>query len=133
MTVRQYSKWLNAKAHTLILRDKKRGKTYAFKASEAVYQSLVHLAVVNSGGLDPYTGEKLAWELLGTWTNKKTDNPLLQERKYALLPTIDHKDPDGLDFEIVSWRINLCKNYLTPKEFVALCKLVARRSQKKRM
>jgi hypothetical protein len=28
-------------------------------------------------------------------------------------------------------RINLCKNYLTPKEFVALCKLVASRFSNK--
>ena len=125
VTQGQYCQWLDAKAKTLFKRDRKRGKAFAFKATEALYKSLIHLAVVNSNGCDPYTGEKLAWELISTWTNVKPEHPERLEKKYALLPTIDHCDPDVLEFEICSWRINTCKNYLTPKEFVALCKLVS--------
>jgi hypothetical protein len=72
---------------------------------------------------------------VGTWVgaNRKSpeDAPEMFEGRYALMPTIDHKDPDALDFEIVSWRVNSCKKFLTPEQFVALCGLVVRHRSKK--
>jgi hypothetical protein len=135
LTVKLYNRWLDAKALWLFKRDKEHRKPYVAKSSKALYKSLIHLAVVNSDGRDPYTGDKLSWELISTWPGSKK-TPAEQERgetfdrKYALLPTIDHKDPDVLDFEIVSWRINLCKNYMTPEEFIALCRKVIRHRSK---
>jgi hypothetical protein len=41
------------------------------------------------------------------------------------MPTVDHIDPDILDFEICSWRSNGCKSDLDPAEFVAFCRRVA--------
>jgi hypothetical protein len=134
LTERQYRHWLECKAHWLFRRDKKRGKKYA--NSEALYKALIHLAVVNAGKYDPYTGEKLAWKLIGTWAGEKAvdpqDAPESFRHTYTLMPTIDHRDPEVLDFEIISWRVNTCKNYLTPKEFIAFCGRVAAHSKKRR-
>jgi len=51
---------------------------------------------------------------------------IFSEKKYALLPTIDHRDPSmkELDFELCSWMINCCKSNRTPEEFVELCATV---------
>ena len=48
------------------------------------------------------------------------------EKECALLPTVDHKDPNSpvLDFEICAWRTNTSKSYMTPDEFIAFCKMV---------
>ena len=136
ITPAQYEKWLDRRAVHLRALDKQRKRPYSFKNSIAVYKALIHFAVVNSGQYDPYTGETLKWELIGTWVGRKTtdpqDAPEKFEGKYALMPTIDHRDPDALEFEIISWRVNSCKNYLIPKEFIALCGRVFRHQLKKR-
>ena len=125
----QYEKWLNRRAVGLRSKDRERKRPYAFKSSIAIYKALIHLAVVNSGKYDPYTGEKLKWELIGTWVGARRKSsetpPEMFEGEYALMPTIDHRDPDALDFEICSWRVNSCKNFLTPEQFIDLCGRVA--------
>jgi hypothetical protein len=124
ITPAQYEKWLGRKAERLRIRDKKEKRPYAFKASIAVYKALIHLAAVNTGELDPYTGERLCWELISTWDTSH-EQPQGYERKFALLPTVDHVNPDVLEFEICSWKINKAKSDLGPAEFVELCKKVA--------
>jgi hypothetical protein len=131
ITQGQYSRWLDNRAHGIFARDKARGKAYARKASKAHYKSLIHLAVVNNGEFDPFTGERLAWELVGTWKHKKAEEiPGNFAGEFALMPTIDHKDPDALDFEICSWRVNLSKGHFTPREFISFCRRVVRCSSK---
>ena len=120
-----YHKWLDKRADKLFAKDKRLGRPYALRATAAIYQGLIHRAVTQSGQLDPFTGEALRWELIGTWdTTPGADIPDMDERHYALLPTIDHADPKELAFEICSWVVNTCKSELTPEEFVALCKRV---------
>jgi hypothetical protein len=48
-------------------------------------------------------------------------------KDFALLPTVDHVDPDGiaLKFEICGLLVNTCKSSFTPDEFVAICASVA--------
>ncbi len=120
-----YIKWLNNKADTLLKRDKARGKPYAAKATGSAYKKEIHRAVLNGGERDPYTGEKLEWELIGKWdsTHKHPDG---YKRKFRLMPTVDHISQDDLKFEICSWRTNQAKADLRPKEFVDFCGLVAR-------
>ncbi len=119
-----YFKWLNCKADTLLKRDKKRGKAYAATATKSVYKEKIHWAVTDHGQYDPYTGEALAWELIATWDTSH-QQPDGYKKQFALMPTVDHVTPDELEFEICSWRINDCKNDLTPKEFIKLCANVA--------
>jgi hypothetical protein len=119
-----YSKWLRVKADTLLRRDKKRGKPYAAAATQGMYAAKIHQAVVRNGERDPYTGEALAWELIGTWDTSRKQ-PEGYKKKFALLPTVDHIDQDVLEFEICSWRANGCKSDLYPAEFVDFCKKVA--------
>lgn len=118
-----YLKWLDNRAGSLFKRDKKRQKPYISAGSKVVYKEKIHKAIMDSGEFDPYTGEPLAWELIGTWDTSH-DQPEGYERKFALLPTIDHITPAALEFEICSWQINKAKSDLDPAEFVALCKSV---------
>jgi len=115
-----FYKWMNCKADTLFRRDKKRGMPYAKTASKSIYKAKIYAAVVASGNLDPFTGDSLAWELIGSWDDTKASSDEYK-RKYALLPTIDHADVDVLEFEICSWLVNECKCDLTPEEFRTLC------------
>ncbi len=119
-----YSKWLDNKADTLLKRDKKRRKPYAAGATDSLYKQLIHKAVLENGQFDPFTGDKLAWELISQW-DTSNDQPEGYKKKFALMPTVDHMDPDILEFEICSWQTNDCKNDLNPMEFVALCKRIA--------
>jgi len=115
-----FAKWLDAKADTLETRDKKRGKPYAMTATKSGYKEKIYRAVLNSGACDPYTGDLLAWEMIGTW-DTSTDHPEEYKRRFALMPTVDHTDPDVLEFEICSWLVNECKSYLKPDEFLGVC------------
>ena len=74
-----YSKWLRGRSTSLYERDKKRGKPYALNATRHTYELLIHNAVVNGGQFDPYTGEPLSWNLVGTWdtSHKQPDGYLL--------------------------------------------------------
>jgi hypothetical protein len=116
----KYLKWLNNKADTLVKRDKKRGKPYALAATECVYKKEIHDAVLRGGDYDPYTGERLVWELISEWDTSNT-KPDGYKKKFGLMPTVDHITEDKLKFEICSWRINGAKSDLGPGEFVELC------------
>jgi hypothetical protein len=128
-----YRKWLFKRAHQLYVRDCKEGRPYALAASNALYQMAIHAAVLAAGLYDPFTGERMKWELLGTWDSSKGKSQSdAYDSAYCLMPTVDHIDPfgDKLEFEICSWRINCCKSGLTPDEFVEVCRKVATRNTK---
>jgi hypothetical protein len=72
---------------------------------------------------DPYTGEKLAWELISKWVSHK--QPDGYKKKFSLMPTVDHVTADKLEFEICSWQANDAKSDMSPKEFVEFCGRVA--------
>jgi hypothetical protein len=111
------------------MRDRKRKCDYALNGSKALYKQAIHQAVMTKGRTDPFTGDTLRWDLVGTWahTKKELDNmDSAQRKQFSLLPVVDHTDPyaDTLALEICSWQINYCKSSLNPVEFVALCKKV---------
>lgn len=120
-----FIKWLNVKADSLLTRDKKRAKPYAFGVTQATYKELIYKAVMQSGPLDPYSGDRLAWELIGTW-DPNADHSENYAKQFSLMPTVDHITQDALDFEICSWQVNECKSYMTPEEFIGFCAKVAR-------
>jgi hypothetical protein len=122
-TPETYSKWLRVKADYLLERDKKRHKPYAAAATQRTYAEKIHQAVAENGMCDPYTGDRLAWELIGSWDTSH-EQPEGYKRKFALMPTVDHKTPDALDFEICAWITNECKTDLGPEEFVEFCRKV---------
>jgi hypothetical protein len=84
-------------------------------------------AVLESGGLDTYTGEPLAWELISTYDNDSSKSgKRAYKKQFALLPTVDHLD-EGLgapSFAICSWRSNDCKNDLDGSELLDFCRKV---------
>ncbi len=121
-----YERWLRRKAAGHCKRDRKRGNV---SISQELYRLAIHHAVVRSGGLDEYTGEKLNWQLVSTYNN---DQSKAERRAYkkALgdLPTVDHVG-DGMgaaEFKMCSWRVNDAKNDLTYDEFLQLCTDVLR-------
>jgi hypothetical protein len=60
-----YPSWVQRKAVTLCKRDQKRGGT----GNVQEYRLAIHAAVLASEGRDHWTGEPLAWELIGTYDN----------------------------------------------------------------
>ncbi len=126
-----YTKWLTSKAKAQHTRDKKR---WGIKHSYSDYKKAIHKAIIESRGQDFYTKEKLHWHLLGKYNNKAAkQNGLNYKKQFALLPTLDHYDPQlkNTNFVICSWRTNDAKNDLSHQEFVKLCQLVVAKSKKK--
>jgi hypothetical protein len=121
-----YRKWLDRHAGTIYLRDRKQRRPYALSGSKGLYKKAIHAAVNASGLCDPFTGETMKWEIIGTWDPAKIKDQPDGFKKFYLLPTVDHVNPyaDILEFEICSWRINCCKSGLTPNEFVEVCRKV---------
>ena len=77
--------------------------------------------------MDPYTGDELRWDLIGAWdTGSVHDDSGKYKKQFALMPTVDHIDPEAtiLELEICSWQSNDCKTDLNPAEFVAFCEKV---------
>ena len=126
LTQAGYEKWLRRIAAAHVKRDRKRGNDTAI--GEA-YRLAIHSAVVHSGGFDHYTGERLHWSLVSTYSNDKSQaGGRTYKAGFALLPTVDHVG-DGLgeaDFKICAWRTNDAKSDLTHDEFVALCRRVVK-------
>lgn len=119
-----YHKWLHRKSIAHIRRDRKRGNK---TGTNEEYKIAIHSAVCKSHGKDAYTGEVLAWDLIGTYDNDQSKlEKRLYKSKLAMLPTINHVG-DGMekaDFKICAWRTNDAKNDLSLTEFVNLCRLV---------
>jgi hypothetical protein len=127
----QYERWLHRKAIAHVRRDRKRGN---ISATNEEYKIEIHRAVIESDGLDFYTGTMLDWSLISTYKNdlSKSDGRRYKAQ-FALLPTVDHVN-DGLgpaDFKICSWRTNDAKNDLTLGEFVELCERVVSHNKPK--
>ena len=126
----QYSKWLQAKARSHRGRDKRRGN---LEATNAAHKLAIHRAIVDSGGVDEYTGEELHWHLIGTWDNHEAKaGRRLHKEKYRLLPTIDHAG-DGMgepNFKICSYRTNDAKHMMSHDEFIAFCRLFVAHSER---
>jgi hypothetical protein len=119
-----YLRWLDRKATAHMRRDRKRGNA---EATRRAYMRAIHEAVITSGGIDAYTGEVLAWELISTYNNEESKaGRRVYKRSLCSLPTVDHVG-DGLgvpDFKICSWRTNDCKNDLSHDELIEFCRAV---------
>lgn len=119
-----YERWLHRKAQTHVRRDRNRGNK---NCTVGIYKIAIHRAVESSNGIDAYTGELLAWELLSVYDNNESKKlGRKYKAKFALLPTVDHVG-DGTGpahFKICSWRTNDAKNDLSFNEFLELCKKV---------
>ena len=116
-----YERWLRHKAQAHVRRDRKRGNTIAISES---YRKAIHSAVIESAGLDAYTGEVLDWNLISQYDNDKSkENGRHYKRGFASLPTVDHVG-DGMgaaNFKICGWRTNDAKNDLELSEFLSVC------------
>ena len=54
---------------------------------------------MDGGQYDPYTGELMNWKLISKWDTSH-DQPGGYKKQFALMPTVDHIDPDMMEFEI---------------------------------
>ena len=83
-----YPGWVQRKAVTLAKRDQKR----AGVGNVQQYRLAIHEAVLASEGRDHWTGERLAWELIGTYDNRDAATGKGESKKlFAMLPTIDQR------------------------------------------
>jgi hypothetical protein len=125
VTPTDYLHWLNQKSANEHRRDLRLKRPIALVNSKAMYKKKIHQAVWDKGEIDPYTGDKLNWELISRQT-PSTKYGFINNflNNFALLPVIDHVGTEDLEFEICSWLINECKTCLTPDEFMGICKKV---------
>lgn len=124
LTQAAYVRWLHRKAAAHVKRDRKRAD---HPITGSHYRNRIHAAVVNSKGLDFYTGEPLAWEMVSTYSNEESKaQRSIYKAGFALLPTADHVllDDGSYDFVICGWRTNDAKNDLCHAEFIELCRRV---------
>lgn len=123
-----YAKWLSRKAASLLKRDRSRG----FEGiSGAGYRDAIHQAVIDSNGLDFYTGERLDWSLISKYDNEGSKKGKhAYKAMFALLPTVDHYEASSATsgFRICAWRTNDAKHDLSLGEFLELCERVLRRA-----
>ena len=122
-----YDAWLHRRAAAHVKRDCNVRKNAM--ATVRSYKQAIHRAVVESEGRDAYTGERLDWDLIGTYDNEVSKRDRRAYKKIrALLPTVDHVgDGTGAaDFRICSLRTNDAKNDLPLLEFVSLCERVVK-------
>ena len=125
VTQEKYDSWLSGKASAHLKRDKK--KSLSLADSVASYKQKIHRAVEESNGVDYYTGEKIAWHLIGKWRNEDARNKSAkQKKKFNCLPTVDHFSHKKGDtrFVICSWQINDMKNDNEYSELLDLCNKV---------
>jgi hypothetical protein len=118
-----YERWLYRKARAHTIRDRRRGDSSIIGEN---YRVAIHSAVVESGGLDAYTGEELNWSLISMYDNEKSR---IGRRGYkhgfAFLPTVDHAEEASPGaFKICSWRTNGFKGDLEMTELLDLCRAV---------
>ena len=97
IAARIYPGWVQRKAVTLCKRDQKRGGS----SNVQEYRIAIHNAVVASVGLDHWTGEQLAWHLIGNCDNDSKDDMTpeeLVEFCRRVLPHADAKRASVADF-----------------------------------
>ena len=102
-------------------------KRWGITVTREDYKKAIHQAVIESKGIDAYTGKKLKWVLIGKYDNDQSKNGGSDyKKKFGELPTGDHVSGKGerIKFKICSWKVNDAKNGLNYKEFVKLCKEV---------
>jgi len=120
--VDNYKKWLDNAATRHYKRD-----YYLHKqnVSRSQYKEVIHKAVIDSEGLDYYTGKKLDWSKINTWNNADAKKIRGYKREFKNLPTVEHifreNIEKNLEFAICGWAINDAKNDLTIEEFIELC------------
>lgn len=123
-----YSRWLERKAKAHVKRDRRKNPLITTSS----YKKKIHQAVLDSKGLDAYTGEQLDWSLISKYRSelaKKYGGTYKKE--FALLPSVDHVSGREIssEFKICSWRTNDAKNDLSVDEFIELCsKVISHRS-----
>ncbi len=120
---RGYSRWLSRKTAAHVRRDRSRGNC---NAAGAAYKKAIHRAVIESCGLDAYTGEPLDWHLLSTYDNELSKQGRVgYKQSFARLPTVDHVGGYARPvFKICGWAVNDAKGDLTREQFLELCKRV---------
>jgi hypothetical protein len=125
----EYNAMLREKAGYLLKKDRTRKRLWVKGATFSMYEKLIHDAICAGGQYDPFTGEKLQWELIKEYSPKRSKGDREYLRQFYLMPAVDHIDPFNatLAFEICSLKINSCKNYQNPDEFIAMCRKVVDR------
>jgi hypothetical protein len=122
----EFGRWLTRKANEARRHDIERKSPFAARYSQKDYRRLVYEAVLAGNGIDPFTGDILRFDLSLTYDAIKARGNIAYEKSFDLMPTVDHVDPDAVDMalEICSWRINFCKSYQNPADFIATCRKV---------
>jgi len=126
-----FERWLERKTLAHVKRDRRKGLV----SKRESYKSAIYNAVIESNGLDAYTGKAMRWDLISKWDNDASKQGGREyKKKFGDLPTLDHVYDNSRKsiFKICSWRVNDCKNDLSLKELLSLCNDVLRHHKKVR-
>lgn len=116
-------KWISRKAAAHVRRDRLRG----LEETKVNYTKMIYDAVVASEGRDFYTGEELAWGMIGSYDNVKSAQGRGEYKKeHDLLPTVDHvmTNKQVVKFVICGWRTNDAKGSMSHDELLVFCRMV---------
>ncbi|MGB7569428.1 MAG: hypothetical protein WBM07_16315 [Chitinivibrionales bacterium] len=125
LSLKDYHYWLRQEAHHLRNSDLKLKRSYALENSLTAYKQKIHQGVLDGGEFDPYTGDKINWNLISKEKpHKKNDFIANYLNDHALQPAVDHINPEEFGFEICSWISNQSKSCMTSDQFVDFCRRV---------
>jgi hypothetical protein len=121
-----YGGWLTRKANEARRHDHERKSPFAVNHSQKEYRHLIHEAMLAGNGMDPFIGDPLRFDLDPAYDSQKARGNIAYEKQFDLMPTVDHIDPEShvLALQICSWRINFCKSFQNPSDFIATCRKV---------
>jgi hypothetical protein len=128
----EYASWLDRQANSILKREARKGKR-SFPARAELKQAL-HSAAKKSNGSDPYSGAKFCVKhLRGGWCDEQKH--LKGNRHHLTLrrnqPSFDHvKGLGQKQFELCTRETNFAKSFMSPKQFLDLCRRVVRFQKK---
>jgi hypothetical protein len=125
-TQAEYNYWVCTKAERLRNNDIATKRPLDTIPTHEEYDQEVNRAAVACNGIDPFTGEKLRFDLIDLYDEEKARGDIEYDRQFDLMPVADHIDPKAtvLSLEITGMRTNICKSDQTPEEFLAMCRTI---------
>lgn len=128
ITDAEYVRWLERQTASIWAREKRAGKTAHMERADL--KQALHRAASESDGRDPYSGARFfVKHMRSGWTDGQAH--LNGSRHYRTLrrcmPSFDHVRGVGKkDYELCTRETNSAKSYMSPAQFIDLCRRVVR-------
>ena len=128
ITDAEYARWLQKQAKSIWNRGRESGKSVHAKPEDL--KQALHRAAHDSDGRDPYTGAKFyVKHFRAGWEDEQAH---LRGNRHHLtlrrnMPSFDHvKGLKRRAYQLCTRETNCAKSFMSPKQFVDLCRRVTR-------